>query len=93
MFRDVSLSVRAGEIVGLTGLVGAGRSELARAIYGLYPCDGAQMQLLGRSWDPRRPRHSLNAGLVYVPEERKRQGLVLEHSLAERQEWKCVDCD
>jgi rhamnose transport system ATP-binding protein len=83
MFRNVSLTVRAGEIVGLAGLVGAGRSELARAIYGLYRTEAGTMRLCGRDWRPGHPRESLRAGLVYVPEERKRQGLVLEHSLAE----------
>ena len=83
MFRNVSLTVRAGEIVGLAGLVGAGRSELARAIYGLYRTEAGTMRLCGRDWRPAHPRESLSAGLVYVPEERKRQGLVLEHSLAE----------
>jgi ABC-type sugar transport system ATPase subunit len=83
MFRDVHLTLRAGEILGLAGLVGAGRSELARAIYGLYPCDSGVMRLLGRPWTPRRPEDSLAAGLVYLPEERKRQGLVPDHSVGD----------
>ena len=83
LFDDVSLEVRAGEIVGLGGLVGAGRSELARAIYGLYPADAGTMQLLGKPWKPRSAHEALRRGLVYLPEERKRQGLVLEHSLRE----------
>lgn len=83
MFHDVSLQVRSGEIVGLAGLVGAGRSELARAIYGLYPPDRGRMKLLGKNWAPSSPHDALNAGLVYLPEERKRQGLVLDHTLGE----------
>jgi rhamnose transport system ATP-binding protein len=83
MFQRVSLTVHAGEIVGLAGLVGAGRSELARAIYGLYRIEAGTMRLCGRAWRPAHPQEALRAGLVYVPEERKRQGLVLEHSLAE----------
>ena len=83
MFQGVNLTVHAGEIVGLAGLVGAGRSELARAVYGLYPIDEGSMRLCGRSWRPTHPRESIKAGLVYIPEERKRQGLVLEHSLAD----------
>lgn len=83
MFQSVSLTVHAGEIVGLAGLVGAGRSELARAIYGLYRIEAGTMRLCGRDWRPAHPQEALRAGLVYVPEERKRQGLVLEHSLAE----------
>jgi rhamnose transport system ATP-binding protein len=83
MFRDVSFALRAGEIVGMIGLVGAGRSELVRAIYGMYPVDAGQMRLYGKPWAPREPRDSIAAGLVYVPEERKRQGLVLGHSVLE----------
>ncbi|MFN0196570.1 MAG: sugar ABC transporter ATP-binding protein [Planctomycetaceae bacterium] len=82
MFENVSMHVRAGEIVGLTGLVGAGRSELARCIFGLYPSDSGAMRLNGKPWRPTHPRQALQAGLVYIPEERKRQGLVLEHSVA-----------
>jgi ABC-type sugar transport system ATPase subunit len=81
LFHDVSLSVRAGEIVGLAGLAGAGRSELARAIYGLYALERGSMRVDGRVWRPSRSRDALRAGLVYVPEERKRQGFVLNHSL------------
>lgn len=81
MFRDISLQVRAGEIVGLAGLVGAGRSELARAIYGLYPIDSGRMWLHGKPWRPGGADQAVRAGLVYVPEERKRQGLVLDHSV------------
>ncbi len=83
LFANVSLELRAGEIIGLGGLVGAGRSELARAIYGLYPADAGKMQLLGKPWKPGAAHESLKRGLVYLPEERKRQGLVLEHSLRE----------
>jgi ABC-type sugar transport system ATPase subunit len=83
MFQDVSLTVRAGEIVGLAGLVGAGRSELARAVYGLYSVDAGAMRLLGKPWSPSNPHEALRAGLVYLPEERKRQGLVLDHTLAD----------
>jgi len=83
MFQGVNLTVHAGEIVGLAGLVGAGRSELARAVYGLYSIEEGSMRLCGRPWQPTHPRESVRAGLVYIPEERKRQGLVLEHSLAD----------
>lgn len=83
MFDGISLSVHAGEIVGLSGLVGAGRSELARAIYGLYGVDAGHMTLCGEPWSPRNAHAALRAGLVYLPEERKRQGLVLDHSLGE----------
>jgi len=83
MFQDISFSVHSGEVVGLAGLVGAGRSELARAIFGLYAIDGGEMRLGGKRWTPAGPEVALAAGLVYVPEERKRQGLVLDHSVGE----------
>ena len=83
LFDKVTFRLRAGEITGLAGLVGSGRSELARAIYGLYPMSSGAMRLGGQPWAPRHPQASLRAGLIYVPEERKRQGLVLEHSLAD----------
>jgi len=81
MFHNITFSVHGGEIVGLAGLVGAGRSELARAIYGLYPLDSGEMRLNGAPWSPRNSHHAVTTGLVYIPEERKRQGLVLDHSV------------
>lgn len=83
MFENISFRVHAGEIVGLAGLVGAGRSELARAIYGLYRAESGNLRLFGRDWKPAGPESALRDGLVYIPEERKRQGLVLDHSLGE----------
>ena len=68
LFGNVSFSLRAGEILGLAGLIGAGRSELARAIFGLYPLTDGSMRLRGREWKPRSPRDALAAGLAYVPE-------------------------
>ncbi len=81
LFHDVSFTLRTGEIVGLAGLVGAGRSELARAIFGLYPITSGQMLLFGKGWAPRGADEAVRAGLVYIPEERKRQGLVMDHSV------------
>ncbi|MEO1995701.1 MAG: ATP-binding cassette domain-containing protein, partial [Planctomycetaceae bacterium] len=81
MFHDVSLHIGCGEIVGLGGLLGAGRSELARAIYGLYRLTSGRMELSGRRWSPVSPQQALKQGVVYLPEERKRQGLVLDHSI------------
>lgn len=83
MFDDVSLHVDAGEVVGLGGLVGAGRSELARAIYGLYPADSGTMTLRGAPYAPRSPREALVLGLAYLPEERKRQALALDQTLTD----------
>ncbi len=81
IFHDISLQVHAGEIVGLAGLIGAGRSEVARAIYGLYPVKAGEMRLKGAPYHPANPAQAKRARVAYVPEERKRQGLVLNHSL------------
>ena len=82
-FEDINFKLCAGEIVGLTGLVGAGPSELARTLYGLVPPDRGRMTLRGRAWSPASAHEAVKAGLVYLPEERKRQGLVLEHGVGE----------
>jgi ABC-type sugar transport system ATPase subunit len=82
VFNDVSFTVHGGEIVGLAGLVGAGRSEVARAIYGLEPAGGGSLRVNGEDYSPRHPADARTAGIAYVPEERKRQGLVLEHSIS-----------
>ena len=79
--RGVSLCVRAGEVVSLAGLVGAGRTELARLIYGAAPREGGTVSLDGRPLRPRAPRDAVEAGLVYVPEERKADGLFPELSV------------
>ncbi len=81
MFDTISFTVHAHEIVGLAGLVGAGRSELARAIYGMYSSNSGTFKLNGKNWSAKNPTEALNDGVVYIPEERKRQGLVLDHSL------------
>ncbi|MEH0974983.1 sugar ABC transporter ATP-binding protein [Micromonospora sp. CPCC 205546] len=77
----VSLTVRAGEIVGLAGLMGAGRTELLETLYGAGPPGrrGGQVRLAGRPYAPRNPRSALRAGVGFVPEDRRRSALVLEH--------------
>jgi rhamnose transport system ATP-binding protein len=82
LFRNISLEVYPGEIVGLAGLVGAGRSELARAFYGLYRPESGIMTFSGEPFAPSHPSEARERGVVYIPEERKRQGLVLDHSTA-----------
>jgi ABC-type sugar transport system ATPase subunit len=76
-FRDINLEVRAGEIVGVAGIVGAGRSEMLQAIFGLDPAATGEIEVAGRSVPPRSIDAALAAGLGLVPEDRKRQGLVL----------------
>ena len=76
-FRDISFTVAAGEVVGLYGLLGAGQSEVARALFGDYPLTGGEIQVQGRPVSPRSPRHARAGGIGFVPEDRKRDGLVL----------------
>ncbi|MBW8771616.1 MAG: sugar ABC transporter ATP-binding protein, partial [Gemmatimonadetes bacterium] len=81
--RDVDLTVRAGEIVGLSGLVGAGRSELARTIFGLTPCDRGEIRVRGRTVRINSPADAIRNGIAYVPEDRRRHGVVLEMPVSE----------
>ncbi len=80
--RDVSFSVRSGEILGIAGLVGAGRSELARAIFGIAPIAGGEIRVGGKRVRVRSPRQALNAGIVLVPEDRQLEGLVMLQTVA-----------
>ncbi|HWA25034.1 MAG TPA: L-arabinose ABC transporter ATP-binding protein AraG [Lacunisphaera sp.] len=79
----VTLQVAAGEIVGMFGLVGAGRSELLRLIYGAVPPTGGTIRLDGRDASLATPRDAINRGLVFCPEDRKRDGIVSVASVAE----------
>ena len=79
--EGISLTVRAGEIVGLGGLVGAGRTEVARAIVGLDPLLSGQMALAGRPYRPREPSDAVKVGIGLVPEDRKQEGLLLMQSV------------
>ncbi|MFL6175747.1 MAG: sugar ABC transporter ATP-binding protein [Ornithinibacter sp.] len=82
VFHDVSFTVRAGEIVGLAGLVGAGRSEIVRAVFGVDGYDEGSVKLGGRPLRRRDPADSIRAGLAFIPEDRRQQGLVTEASVA-----------
>jgi ABC-type sugar transport system ATPase subunit len=81
--HECSLTVRAGEIVGLAGMIGSGRTELARAIYGAEPADAGAIELDGRRIAPRSPNEAMRAGITYLTEDRKRDGLLLNRSVAE----------
>jgi inositol transport system ATP-binding protein len=82
VLRDMSVEVRAGEIVGFAGLVGAGRTELARVIFGADPCDEGIIYLNGRQISPlRSPKEGIAAGIALVPEDRKQQACFLTHSI------------
>lgn len=81
VFAGADIRVRAGEIVGLAGLVGAGRTELGRAIFGAEPPDKGTMLLDGMPILPRSPREAIGLGIGYLTEDRKTQGLFLDFSL------------
>jgi ABC-type sugar transport system ATPase subunit len=80
---DVSFEVRAGEILGLAGLIGSGRSELARAIFGADRPDAGEVAVEGRRVRIRSPRAAVRAGIAMIPEDRKAQGLHMLRSIAE----------
>jgi ribose transport system ATP-binding protein len=82
-FRDISFSVRKGEVFGIAGLMGAGRTELVRAITGADPIARGTVMLDGQDITPRSPIEAIRNGMVLVPEDRKLQGVVLDHSIAE----------
>jgi rhamnose transport system ATP-binding protein len=82
VFHDISFTVRSGEIVGLAGLVGAGRSEVARAVFGVDPYESGSVHLEGRALPKGNPRVSMARGLALVPEDRRKQGLVLDESVS-----------
>ena len=82
VFFDISFEVRAGEIVALAGLVGAGRSEVARAIFGIDKPDAGHVEVGGRRLPPGRPLTAMRAGIGFVPEDRRQQGLVMDLSIA-----------
>jgi ribose transport system ATP-binding protein len=83
VLRDVSLSLRRGEIVGISGLLGAGRTELARAIFGAHPSDRGVIDVKGKTAFVGSPRAAIEAGMGLLPEDRKTQGLVLDLSVRE----------
>ncbi len=80
--HGVSFELRAGEVLGLAGLVGSGRTELARALCGLDPIRSGRIVVDGRPIAPRSPGEARAAGIVLVPEDRKGQGLVMTGSVA-----------
>ena len=82
VFHDVSFEVRAGEIVGLAGLVGAGRSEIARAVFGVDPYNTGRVRMHGHDVAGHDPRAAIKAGMAFIPEDRRKQGLVTQASVA-----------
>jgi ABC-type sugar transport system ATPase subunit len=80
--RDVSLEVRAGEILGVAGLVGAGRTELAETLFGLSPATGGEISIRGERVRIKSPGDAIRCGIAYLPEDRPRHGVVPEMDVA-----------
>jgi ABC-type sugar transport system ATPase subunit len=80
-YRNVSFELRKGEIVGLAGLVGAGRSEVAQTVYGILKKTGGRIFVRGEEIDIKSPEDALAHGIAYLPEERRSQGLILPISI------------
>jgi rhamnose transport system ATP-binding protein len=81
--HNVTLEVRAGEIVGLSGLVGAGRTELACVLFGITPGDAGEIHLRGQRITIQSPPEAVAQGIAYVPEDRRRHGVILELPIAQ----------
>jgi ribose transport system ATP-binding protein len=88
--RDATLSLRRGEIVALVGLVGSGRTELARAVFGAARISSGRMLLDGKPYRPRSPRDAIASGLALLPEDRKAQGLILTAAIRENTSLACL---
>ena len=82
-FSDISFDVHKGEIVGIAGLVGAGRSEVARAIFGIAPPDSGEIYVNGKQVAIRSPRDAVRNGIAYLPEDRQQEGLFLPFSISQ----------
>lgn len=76
MFKDVCLNVRKGEIVGMAGLVGAGRSEVCRAIFGLDPLDSGEIKINGKPYVPKDVTHAIKNKILMITEDRKKEGII-----------------
>lgn len=83
MVRDVSFELKKGEILGFSGLMGAGRTETARALFGADPKDSGEIFVNGKKVDIRSPQDAVQAGIGYLSEDRKRYGVVLDKTIAE----------
>jgi simple sugar transport system ATP-binding protein len=82
-FQDISFKLHAGEIVGITGLIGSGRTELANALFGIGPADRGQILVEGRPVRIASVQDAVRAGIAYVPENRLVQGLIMKLSVAD----------
>ena len=81
--RDVSIDVRRGEVVGLAGLLGSGRTETAKAIFGAQPLDSGTVEVDGKDVNPDSPGEAIKSGLAFLPEDRKAEGIIPDLSVRE----------
>ncbi len=91
LFKDVSFKLRKGEILGFSGLMGAGRTEVARAIFGADPIDEGEIFLKGKRVRIKTPADAVRLGIGYLSEDRKRYGLLLDKSIAENTALASID--
>jgi len=82
-FKDVNFTVNAGEVLGVSGLMGAGRTEIMHTIFGSYPSTGGKIFINGVEQNIRNPREAIAAGIGFITEDRKTEGLLLEKSISE----------
>ncbi len=82
-FHDVSFNVRAGEVLGVSGLMGAGRTEIMQAIFGNLSCESGKIFIEGKEVKIKNPRQAIAAGIGFITEDRKTEGLLLEKSIAD----------
>ncbi len=82
MLKDIDLEIRSGEIVGLGGLMGAGRTELCRVLFGLDPPDKGTVEICGKVVTPKTPRQAVASGVALIPEDRQHHGLALKLPIA-----------
>lgn len=88
---ELSFDLQAGEVLGISGLVGSGRTELAKTLYGLYPILSGEIYLSGKKAHFKSPQEALKMGLAYISEDRKSEGLVLGLSVAENMTLSCLE--
>lgn len=88
--KDMSFDVKAGEVFGISGLVGSGRTELAKTLYGVYDFEKGEIILSGVNVKFKSPAEALKSGLAYISEDRKSEGLVLGLSVAENMTLSCL---
>ncbi|PWC17473.1 sugar ABC transporter ATP-binding protein [Brenneria corticis] len=81
LLRDISLTLRKGEVLGIAGLAGAGKTELCKALFGATPSQIAQGEYNGAPWRPHSPHQSVEQGIALVPEERRKEGIFLDESV------------